>query len=115
MKRQRPSRTTERNMFLFRYEVTCAVCRERILPGQPIEIDHIQALCHEGDNEFKNLRPLHVACHKAKTAKDVKANAKVKRLRGETGGGIKKAIPKRADPWGRKWKEAKCRKKSLQA
>ena len=43
---------------------------------------------------MKNLRALHKACHKRKTALDIKANAKIKRLRGETKGRPKRDWPK---------------------
>jgi len=53
------------------------------MPGQDIQFDHTHADVHGGPHEYQNLRPLHKACHKIKTRADVKANAKVKRLRGE--------------------------------
>jgi len=65
---------------LYRYAVTCAICGKDIKPGQAIEWDHVHALVHGGPHVFSNLRPLHAQCHKPKTAQDVSANAKVKRL-----------------------------------
>lgn len=65
----------------------CYICGEQLLPGQKIQFDHVHADVHEGPHEYQNLRPVHYdPCHKNKTAKDIKANAKVKRLRGETKG-----------------------------
>jgi len=80
---------------LYRYAVTCAVCGKDIQPGHEIEWDHVHALVHGGPHIFSNLRPLHAECHKAKTARDIAANAKGKRLRGETCNGPKKKIQSR--------------------
>ena len=65
---------------LFRNNVVCGVCGDMLYPGQPIEWDHIHALAHGGDHTYLNLRPLHPECHKPKTARDIRDNAKVKRL-----------------------------------
>lgn len=80
---------------LFRYAVTCAICGKEIRPGDEIEWDHVHALVHSGQHVFSNLRPLHADCHKAKTARDVAANAKVKRILGLTCNGPKAKIPAR--------------------
>jgi 5-methylcytosine-specific restriction endonuclease McrA len=85
---------------LYRYAVTCAICGKDLRPGDVIEWDHVAALVHGGQHVFSNLRPLHEDCHKAKTARDVAANAKVKRLLGETCNGPKKKIPARDFPEG---------------
>src|ERR1700761_7182098 len=62
----------------------CSICREPLLAGQNIQFDHIHAVVHGGPHEYKNLRPIHYdPCHKNKTAKDVAANAKVKRILGD--------------------------------
>ena len=66
---------------LHRYDILCSICLKTIYPGDEIEWDHIAALVHGGEHEYHNLRPLHTECHKVKSAQDVKANAKVKRLR----------------------------------
>lgn len=58
----------------------CSVCKQPLLPGQNIHFDHIHADIFDGPHEYENLRPLHFECHKDKTARDIKANAKVKRL-----------------------------------
>jgi 5-methylcytosine-specific restriction endonuclease McrA len=62
----------------------CSICDEPFLPGQDIEFDHIHADVHGGAHDYKNLRPLHAECHKKKTALDIKANAKIKRITGKT-------------------------------
>ena len=53
---------------------------EELLPGMAIEFDHVQADVHGGAHEYENLRPLPKKAHSRKTAKDIAANAKVKRL-----------------------------------
>ncbi len=65
---------------LYRAEVKCSICGHDIYPDEEIEWDHIHALVHSGPHEYQNLRPVHAKCHKAKTASDIAANAKVKRI-----------------------------------
>ncbi len=65
---------------LSRADIRCIICAEVLLPGVEIEWDHIQALVHQGSHDYWNLRPLHPECHKSKTARDIAANAKVKRI-----------------------------------
>jgi len=60
--------------------VRCGICDVPLRPGDDIQFDHIHAHVHGGPHEYQNLRPVHAHCHKAKTAQDVKDNAKVKRL-----------------------------------
>lgn len=60
--------------------IVCGLCQVALRPGDDIQFDHIHADVHGGPHEYQNLRPVHAHCHKAKTAQDVKANAKVKRL-----------------------------------
>jgi len=50
------------------------------LAVQPFEVDHRIALALGGTNDRKNLEAICVPCHKAKTARDVKAIAKAKRI-----------------------------------
>lgn len=61
--------------------IICTVCNTVLTPGDAIEFDHVHADVHGGPHEYQNLRPLHKACHKTKTRADVKANAKVKRIK----------------------------------
>lgn len=58
----------------------CLECHDPVLPGQPVQFDHRHAIVHEGPHEHQNLWPIHTECHKKKTARDIAANAKVKRL-----------------------------------
>lgn len=64
--------------------IRCMECGVSICPGEPIDWDHRQALIHDGPHSYTNIRPVHRECHKGKTKRDVQANAKVKRIRGET-------------------------------
>lgn len=74
------------------------------------EVDHIQAVVHDGANDLSNYRAICPACHRHKSKLDVQANWKVKRLRGETkqrhkkkiaGAGFPKA-PEGYNPWTRR-------------
>ncbi len=75
--------------------IVCPVCCDRIVFGQDIQFDHIHADVHGGPHEYQNLRPVHAECHKIKTKRDIQANAKVKRLRGELKPKTKKNWPSR--------------------
>jgi len=66
---------------IHRYSIGCGLCGLWLQVEDEIEWDHIHAICHNGPHEYINLRPVHAECHKRKTAQDIKANAKVKRLR----------------------------------
>lgn len=95
-KRQAITPQMKIDALIYRYPIMCDWCDEQIHIGHEIEWDHVQALVHGGDHIFANLRPLHAdPCHKEKTAYDIKANAKVKRLRGETCNQPKKKMPSR--------------------
>ena len=65
---------------LFRANIKCSICGDFLYPGQAIDWDHIHALVHGGDHTYLNLRPLHPDCHKPKTARDIRDNAKIKRI-----------------------------------
>ena len=58
----------------------CPECKEVVSHGAEIEWDHRHALVHLGPHEPQNIRAIHASCHKLKTARDIKANAKVKRI-----------------------------------
>lgn len=73
---------------------SCPICKELIRPTQEIDFDHIHADVFDGPHAYENLRPLHRACHHQKTAQDVKANAKVKRILKK-----RKGITKKGRPW----------------
>jgi hypothetical protein len=67
--------------FFHGHSFHCRECGKPLLPGQDIQFDHLHADVHGGPHEYENLRPIHYdPCHKRKTARDVAANAKVKRI-----------------------------------
>lgn len=68
------------NCLLSRWFTPCGLCGQRLNAETKIEWDHIHALVHNGPHEYANLMPVHVECHKRKSAKDAAANYKVKRL-----------------------------------
>jgi hypothetical protein len=78
-------------------EGKCATCREKVSLGG-YAIDHIQALDHLGKHELENWQLLCKPCHAIKTGRDVKASAKGRRIRGETGNGVKRKIANRPFP-----------------
>jgi hypothetical protein len=79
--------------------IKCYICGGILFPGDDIQFDHVHAHVHGGAHDHMNLRPVHhIPCHVNKTKKDVKANAKVKRI---AAGGRKrkgKKIPSRPFP-----------------
>lgn len=58
----------------------CCVCGNQIRPGEAYEIEHPDALSLGGSDRDEDLRPVHVKCHKIKTASDAKARAKRNRI-----------------------------------
>ena len=69
-------------------------CRKKLQADAIID-EHVQALDFLGSNALDNRSLWDRDCSKAKTARDLSAAAKGKRIRGETGTGPKKAIPSR--------------------
>lgn len=66
-----------------KHDGRCAACSEKVALGG-YEIDHITPLDLMGAHELANWQLLCVPCHKLKTAGNVKASAKARRLRGDT-------------------------------
>lgn len=74
----------------------CSLCKAKIMPGEAWDVEHRVALALGGTNDPANLEPAHSACHRKKSAVDVAAVAKCKRLSGEVGSDRKKQpIPSR--------------------
>jgi 5-methylcytosine-specific restriction endonuclease McrA len=64
--------------------IPCPECGHPLLAGQAIQFDHHHADGMGGPHEYQNLRPIHYdPCHKKKTARDVGAQAKVRRITGQ--------------------------------
>jgi hypothetical protein len=77
---------------LYWLEVPCPECGGGIGPDDEIQWDHRAALVHDGAHEYQNIRPVHYdPCHKAKSRRDVQAQAKVKRI--AKGGRTRKGQP----------------------
>ena len=68
-----------KRLVLERYDHRCGACRDPFGP-ELIEFDHILPLALGGADEPGNLQPLHPACHKEKTAQDLKRIAKADRM-----------------------------------
>lgn len=58
----------------------CRWCAKVVAPFSDVIWDHRIALALGGTNDLANMEPLHVECSKQKTALDLKAIAKAKRL-----------------------------------
>jgi 5-methylcytosine-specific restriction endonuclease McrA len=80
MKRQAITDKMKLNCLLYRHFIPCGICGAELFPSDVIEWDHVHALVHGGPHEYQNLRPMHAECHKKKTARDIAANAKIKRI-----------------------------------
>jgi len=79
-KRPTPRQIVE---ILLRQDGRCT-CGVKIGGATPYQVDHIQPLELLGGQTTGNLQCLCEPCHKAKTATDISAIAKGRRLRGET-------------------------------
>ena len=66
--------------FVENFIVECEICGVRLRAPDDIEWDHHHADVFDGPHVWDNLRPLHAFCHRKKTARDIKDNAKVKRI-----------------------------------
>lgn len=64
---------------------TCQECKLKI-SGKRWICDHDLALILGGENRESNLRPIHEACDKSKTAKDVAIKSKNYRVRAKAAG-----------------------------
>lgn len=61
----------------------CHICKCRIHAerGERWEVEHVEAREIGGRDDWDNLRPAHVKCHKLKTAEDKRVIAKCNRIR----------------------------------
>ena len=82
---------------------------EDMKPGDDVVFDHMHALTFGGEHTYVNLRPILRKTNAEKAKQETKAYWKGKRLRGETKGRPKRAIPKRQDPWNKEYR-AKVRR-----
>lgn len=54
----------------------CHLCGQPII-GKKWALDHVKALINGGENRETNLKPIHIACHREKTAADVAEKARI--------------------------------------
>jgi 5-methylcytosine-specific restriction endonuclease McrA len=59
----------------------CAISGKKLMPGDAYDFDHIIALSSGGSNSEANLQLVSREAHKAKTRDDVKAKAKIARVK----------------------------------
>lgn len=81
---QRKSLTRNQRAELFlQWKGVCHLCGIRIQAerGETWEVEHVEAREISGRDDWDNLRPAHVKCHKVKTAKDKAIIAKCNAVR----------------------------------
>jgi 5-methylcytosine-specific restriction endonuclease McrA len=85
MKRRHLTKS-DKAAILAKSEGRCACCGGEFTKDDPVEFDHIIALELGGEDTNENTRAIHEkACHRPKTALDIKAIAKGKRQRKKFG------------------------------
>lgn len=108
-----PSIGTRINAMLHRFKILCAICGRQILPEVPVAWDHVLEWSDNKDrpwaNTYVNLAPVHLECHKIKSAKAEAERHHIDRLERERNGEpkrardkFKKPIPQGPNPWGKK-------------
>lgn len=58
----------------------CGISGRKIGPADKWQVDHIIALANGGEHREKNMQPVLVDPHKAKTREDVRLKAKIARV-----------------------------------
>lgn len=83
MKKRRSLTRDQRARLFLEHSGICHLCGTRIQAerGEAWEVEHVHALEMSGRDDWNNLRPAHIACHKVKTAEDKATIAKSNRLR----------------------------------
>lgn len=56
-----------RNLVYKNYSYNCPICKQELLNGEPIELDHIIPRKDGGTYKIDNIRPLHRECHRKVT------------------------------------------------
>ena len=81
MKKRKPLTRKQRIELFEQHGGICHICETKIHAsrGEAWEVEHVEALEISGRDDWENLRPAHVKCHKVKTAEDVKVIAKCNR------------------------------------
>lgn len=89
----------------------CHLCEQRIQVGEKWEVEHVIPLALGGADDESNTSPAHVACHAPKTAADLGAIAKVKRIRAKHIGADKpRGFPKPPPGFKYSWKTKRMEK-----
>jgi 5-methylcytosine-specific restriction endonuclease McrA len=83
---QRPRKSLTRNQraeLFLEHGGRCYLCGVAINAGrgEAWEVEHVEAREIGGRDDWANLRPAHVKCHKGKTKEDSKIIAKCNRIR----------------------------------
>ena len=83
---QGPRKSLTRNQraeLFLEHKGVCHLCQLRIQAerGEAWEVEHVEAREISGRDDWDNLRPEHVKCHKVKTAKDKAIIAKCNAVR----------------------------------
>lgn len=83
MSRRKALTRNQRAELFLEHKGICHICKTRIDAerGEAWEVEHVLALEISGRDDWENLRPAHVSCHKFKTAADKKIIAKGNRIR----------------------------------
>jgi RNA-directed DNA polymerase len=66
-RKQMRSASKFRSIVYKNYDYKCPLCKQELLNGEPIELDHIIPKREGGIYSIKNIRPLHRECHKKVT------------------------------------------------
>lgn len=80
----------------------CHICSEKIKIGEAYDLEHIVPWELTRDDSDDNVKPAHKACHKQKTAEDVRGIRKADRIKAKH----ISAVEKKPFPGGKgsKWK-----------
>lgn len=78
--RRRNRSNKERAQIFLAGNGRCHWCGDKILAGERWQGDHVRPLCFDGADVIANMLPIHVRCHKRKSAGEVKALAKAYRI-----------------------------------
>jgi hypothetical protein len=106
-KRRKMTKARAANIFLVN-NGRCYLCGLQIRDGEPWEVEHPDALSLGGSDDDADLRPVHVRCHKGKTAAEAPVRAKRNDLitKGYVGNKRKSRWPSRPFPKRQKRMEA---------
>lgn len=102
-----------RQRILERDKYICHECGTKIQTGDEWQADHRPALINGGENRESMMFPVHVHCHKIRTAKDVAEKAKVAAMKGKHTGAIRPKQSIRSAPFPKTEKPGRVEKQKL--